>query len=225
MPPCSCLLPSSMAGTLPTAGELLQRSFAADATGDLAQAIELCQRAVQLGNAEAMATLGVHYLVGRGVLADACRAAGWFHKAAQLGDVMGQSNLAVLLLHGIGIEKDEASARRWAEVAAQAGDKAAQYNLAQLYSLGLGGAPDKDLARTWFSVAASQGHVEAIAALAALGESLADGAATDGRRNGSAEQIVQQREDVDINLSSVVAAANPTHQTSDFRHLDYEAVD
>ena len=65
---------------------MYQRSIDDYALGDLTAAASWCEKAAHAGHAEAMCTLGAHYLAGEGVLLDSARAAGWFAKAAEAGN-------------------------------------------------------------------------------------------------------------------------------------------
>ncbi|MDY6991287.1 MAG: tetratricopeptide repeat protein, partial [Pseudomonadota bacterium] len=87
------------------------------------------QRAQQ-GDSTAQANLGVLYLEGRGVQANAQKAAQWFHQAAQQGHTLAQYNLGVLYRQGRGVTQDDQQALKWFRKAAGQGYHLAQNNLA-----------------------------------------------------------------------------------------------
>jgi TPR repeat protein len=115
-----------------------------------AKAVEWFQKAVALGNTDAMFELGVRYASGVGVAADAGKSAELFKRAAELGHVGSMRNLGVLY-H----KQDKfAEAANWYRKAADGGDGSAAYSLGSLYFEGQGVTKDFRQAMDWFRKAA-----------------------------------------------------------------------
>jgi TPR repeat protein len=95
---------------------------------DPAMAAQLMKQAAELGDGDAMFSMGVYYATGHvGVTKDEKTAAQWFQKAAQAGHAQGMYNLAIYLLNGTaGMPKDQPAALDWLRKAAVKGSKEAQ---------------------------------------------------------------------------------------------------
>jgi len=128
--------------------EFCQGIFAANGTHgpqDQAAAFRHYQRAADLGNVEAQATLGLAYERGwAGVPRDIGRAVSWYEKAAQQGHAGAELNLGLLYEKGDGVPKDPARARSLIEAAAKQGLAPAQRKLAELQQ-GKKSVPGTDL--------------------------------------------------------------------------------
>jgi TPR repeat protein len=75
---------------------------------DEAKALELLQRAVDLGCAKAMYNMGVNYQLGQlGLSVDMPRAARLFRQAAHLGHAAAAYNYCIMLSDGRGGAKDD----------------------------------------------------------------------------------------------------------------------
>ena len=105
---------------------------------DHSEAIVLCRRAVNAGDAEAIALLGRAYENGWGMEKDVMRAAELYAKAKERGSVNAEDFLCQL-------------------------DPQVQYRLGFDYMEGRGVEQNYAVARAWFGKAAEQGHVEAMA--------------------------------------------------------------
>jgi TPR repeat protein len=109
-----------------------------------ADALPLLREAANEGIAEAQYNLGVCYLGGAGVVADAVIANSWFERAAKQGWVDAQFKLAYSYAKGRGIRKDLKLAHRWCLKAAEQGDPECQFIVIGNYLEGLG--VEKDVA-------------------------------------------------------------------------------
>jgi localization factor PodJL len=116
-------------------------------------------RAAGRNNAVAENALGALYQSGRGVKADAAKAAALYQAAAAQGNRHAMSNLAVL--YAAGNDRNFADAARWFQRSAALGYVDAQFNLAVLYERG-DGVPQSLLdAYKWYAVAATSGDAVA----------------------------------------------------------------
>ncbi len=113
--------------------------------------------AAAAGDAAAAYEVGLRYVEGRGVAANASEAARWFELAAKHGLAMAQFRLAGLYEKGIGLKKDIETARRLYKAAAEQGNAKAMHNLAVLYAEGAAVKPDYRTAAQWFRLAADHG--------------------------------------------------------------------
>jgi len=113
--------------------------------------------AAAAGDAAAAFEVGLRFLEGRGVTANASEAARWFELAAKHGLAMAQFRLAGLYEKGIGVKKDIETARRLYKAAAEQGNAKAMHNLAVLYAEGAAVKPDYRTAAQWFRLAADHG--------------------------------------------------------------------
>lgn len=85
-----------------------------DADKDDPEQVVVLNRAIELGCANAMSTLGVLYKNGHGGLEkDVAAAVSWFRKAADQGNPAAMYNLAYQYEQGTAIEKSVASAAMW----------------------------------------------------------------------------------------------------------------
>jgi len=125
-------------------------------SGDLSTAFSWYRKAAEQGNAKGQNNLGMAYILGKGVSADAVAGASWLRKAAEQGHMKAQNNLSVLYATGRGVTKSDTESANWCRKAAEQGDPAAQYNLAIKYQLGSGVEKDEGEALTWFQKAAEQ---------------------------------------------------------------------
>jgi localization factor PodJL len=113
--------------------------------------------AAAAGNPAAAYEVGVRYLEGRGVTADAGEGMRWLERAAAKGLAPAQFRLASMLEKGHGVKKDVARARKLYAAAAEQGNGKAMHNLAVLYAEGINGRPDYTAASEWFKKAAERG--------------------------------------------------------------------
>jgi TPR repeat protein len=138
------------------------------------EGLEMLQRALAAGSAEAAQQLGVIYAQGMaGMSRDETHAARLFEQAARAGHRRAQLNLGILYLKGVGVPRDLAEARAWLQKAAVGDDPYALYALGRAMEESAGATPaDPARAADFYRRAAEKGH-----ALAALryGLALADG--------------------------------------------------
>jgi len=90
------------------------------------QVFNVCAKAAADGNVDAMNTLGVLYVSGRGVSQDYQKAFGWWYKAAMANDADAMFNVGMLYEHGLGVPQDRFKAHIWIEEAAQFGNQQAK---------------------------------------------------------------------------------------------------
>lgn len=110
-------------------------------------------------------SMGVRYLLGRGVEQNDEKAFYYFNKAAEENDPFAQNELAYMYAAGKGTQKSYKKAFSWYHKAAEHGLASAQYNLGLMYLRGLGTAPNKALAKEWFTKSAAHGFEPARMAL------------------------------------------------------------
>jgi hypothetical protein len=111
------------------------------------------------------AILGVCWLRGWGVEADASRACTTWREAADpdAGCPLAQQSVAGCYESGAGAELDQSRALDYTKRAAEQTHAGAQYSLGWCYQHGLAGLAVDDLeAAAWFCKAAEQGHVNAM---------------------------------------------------------------
>lgn len=124
--------------------------------------------AAAAGQSDAMYTLGIAYLLGRGVTKDAAMARAWFEKAAQAGDRRAQYRMGEFYRTGTGVAKDPIRAAQYFHAAAQQGQEQAQIALARAYQSGSGVNKDFAEAARWLGPAAQNGNALAEAGLGYL---------------------------------------------------------
>jgi hypothetical protein len=119
------------------------------------------RQAADQGHAEAQATLGALYQLGKGVPQDYAQAAVWYRKSAEQGCPFAQRAFGVLLSEGRGVPKDGAEAVMWFRLAAEQGEASAQVNLGAAYQMG--GFVPRDFSECyfWYKVA-SAGRVNGV---------------------------------------------------------------
>ena len=129
---------------------------------DPALALRWLEKAAAQGDSGAQFMLGLSFLRGDGVPADAKRAMALLRSAAGQGHTKAQVRLGSGYFDGTGVLQDYAEAVRWWRLAADQGDDEAQANLGDLYRLGdKGVAQDYQESARWYRSAAEQGHVVA----------------------------------------------------------------
>lgn len=102
-------------------------------------------------------SMGIAYLLGRGVPQDNEKAFYYFSKAANAGDPFAQNEVAYMYAAGKGTDKDSRQAVYWYQKAANQGLASAQYNLGFLYLHGIGTAQNRAKAMEWFEKSAKHG--------------------------------------------------------------------
>ena len=146
---------------------MLARAERLAADGEEDDAAELLRHAARMGLPEAQYRLGLAYLRGRGLEADAHEAARWFRVAVRTGGhARAAAELARMLEQGRGVGRDEREARRLYAFAAGKGVADAMYRLAVMLAEGRGGPENLEEAAHWASRAAGAGVHEAQGLLA-----------------------------------------------------------
>jgi TPR repeat protein len=130
---------------------------AAGRVKDFSQALDLCRRAAEGGDATAQLYLGLVYDLGRDVPGDPAEAARWYRKSALQGNGAAANNLGVLHDNAQGIPKDSVEAAEWLKIAASRGNALGEYNLGLLYLRGEGVSQDDSMAARNLEKAADRG--------------------------------------------------------------------
>ncbi|MCC7273869.1 MAG: sel1 repeat family protein, partial [Alphaproteobacteria bacterium] len=160
----TALLAAALLAAAPAAAQ--QRPFedavAAYDRGDFAEAIRIWTPLARRGDVAAQFNLGLMYEKGRGVPADADRAAQWYLSAAESGHAKSAFNLGVLHSRGVlGPERNLDEAGRWLGAAAEKGIPQAQYLFALLLADRDYKAMNPNLADQWMRRAADAGYAPA----------------------------------------------------------------
>ena len=108
--------------------------------------VKLQEQASELGNADAMFELYVHYARGFGVAKNEIAALRMCRRAAEAGHSRAMYNMGAYNASGLGMRKNIAKAIKWYERAAEAGNPAAMVGLAVIYATGDGVEADREYA-------------------------------------------------------------------------------
>ena len=119
------------------------------------------RQAAKQDDGEAQYRLGTLYRDGKGVLADASSAAGWFERAAGNGHLAARHAVAMAYLLGRGRSADPAKAIGQLKATAEAGHGASHLVLAHMHLRGIGLPKDEQLALARFRRAAAAGEPKA----------------------------------------------------------------
>ena len=103
---------------------------------NLTLALELYQKAAEMGLDSAQNKLGDCYDDGVGVFQDKEKAFYWYHKAAEQGHALAQANLSSCYSLGKGVAIDEKMALEWCQKAAAQGNTKGMMQLAVCYYTG-----------------------------------------------------------------------------------------
>lgn len=103
-------------------------------TEKLQRALDLIQKAIDNGNAEAMNHLGIMYNRGDIIKRDNSKAFELVSKAADAGYVLAQFNKGCMLLDGVGVEKNKKLGKKWLEFAMKNGSEEAKKKLQEINS-------------------------------------------------------------------------------------------
>lgn len=118
---------------------------------DVDYAVELLDKAISMGSADAAWELGKLYYENEvGFPIDKCKAVELFEKGAQSGNENCYGILSECLLHGEGTSADGIKAFRYAMMGAKAGNALAMLNAAICYEDGLGTNSDPFAAAHWY---------------------------------------------------------------------------
>ncbi|KAJ3120165.1 hypothetical protein HK100_012912 [Physocladia obscura] len=110
-------------------------------------------RAAELGNPDAMTSLGYLLELGHGKQRDPELAVQWYRLASAAGLARGMNCLAGCYYRGIGVAKDYGEACLWYRKAAELGNAHAQNNLGICYEEGKGIIKDLAMAKKWYKTA------------------------------------------------------------------------
>ncbi len=99
--------------------ELLRQSLFLIAQNNYTEALPILEQAANLGNAEAMCTLGKLYAEGKGVDNNIQKSYEYYSLAAQKEHPQAQYQLGMCFLAGKGVSSDVQQAQQWIEKAAQ----------------------------------------------------------------------------------------------------------
>lgn len=135
---------------------------------EYSNAMEWYQKAADLGNAGAMADIGIMYNNGYGVSQDYTTALEWFQKAADLGNVYAMNEIGMLYYYGNGVSRDYSKAAEWWQKAADHGESSSMFNLGYLYEKGRGVPQDYKQALQWYGKAKEAGNEDAEAVIQEL---------------------------------------------------------
>ena len=101
--------------------ELFKQALSLIAQNNYTEALPILEQAANLGNAEAMCTLGKLYAEGKGVDNDIQKSYEYYRQAAQKEHPQAQYQLGMCFLGGKGVSTDMQQAQQWIEKAAQNG--------------------------------------------------------------------------------------------------------
>ena len=132
---------------------VFQTGRVAHAQKDYVKALNLFEKAADMGSKIAITDTGSIYLFGQGITKDYKKARELFEKADAEGDRLAGALLGMLYQNGWGVTQDYARARQLYEKAAAAGEQLAMRNLGNLYADGLGVPRDYVVARQWYEKA------------------------------------------------------------------------
>jgi len=124
---------------------------------DDTKAIQLYQKAANLGNVRAQCAIGFMYATGRGVEKNGAKALEWYKKAAIHGDARAQCNLGSMFANGQNVTHSNEKAVQLFKQAAQQGHTRAICNLGFMYQGGRGVPTDHERAVELYMIAADQG--------------------------------------------------------------------
>lgn len=138
--------------------------------GDFAAAFPLFLEAARAGNEEAMSYVGVAYLRGEGVAANADSARVWLEPAKDSRDPRGMNGLGEAYQRGFGAQQRNHLAVHWYREAAEKEFPEALRNLGNMYRDGLSVEPSGASALEHYVRAARAGLVDAMADAGAMYE-------------------------------------------------------
>lgn len=162
----SALPPKSQAAALPNAAQ----PAPTQTVQKPATALDKLTVMANAGEPKAELLVGLKYIDGDGVPANAVEGAKWLQKAAAKNEPVAAYRLGTLFERGKGVPADPTRATRWYQAAAQAGNRKAMHNLAVAYAQGTGVQKNFTEAARWFSKAAALGLSDSQFNLAVLYE-------------------------------------------------------
>ena len=127
--------------------------------GEYAEAMNWYRMAADQGDADAQNSVGLMYLLGRGVPQNDAEAVRWLRMAADQGLAEAQFVLGFLYSKGRGVPQNDTEAVRWYRMAADQGNSQGQLSLGHRYLHGEGVPTNYVEAYKWFALSAAQGNV------------------------------------------------------------------
>ncbi len=138
---------------------------------DYAVARRWLTRGMELGEADATATLGYMTEQGQGAVKNDVEARRLYALSIEQGSAWGAVNLGVLMRQGRGGPRDEAEAFRLTRLSVDRGSSDGMRRLAYHYRNGIGVERDIQMAIAWYRKAADEGEAEAMVQLGDLATS------------------------------------------------------
>ena len=155
---------------LPDAQELFDMACAyrdkSNADGSANKAVRCFEMSAELGNLEALNSLGIMFAEGNGVEQSYERAFGYFQHAADLGNIDALKSLGVIYENGLGVEQSVSRAFECYKLAADQGDSEAQLRVGLYYAM----EDSYELAVQYYRLSSEQGNAEAQMSLGILYE-------------------------------------------------------
>jgi TPR repeat protein len=144
--------------------------LALDKTNNVIEAVRRVKMAAEGGDTDAMASLGIYFATGRGVLKNPERAFELFSKAAAAGNPEAISDLGSMYSNGIFVKQDFAKALDYYEKAIEGGSSFSLNQLGVMYFAGKGVERDYRAAAEYFKQAADLDDGYGLKALAIMNE-------------------------------------------------------
>ncbi len=144
--------------------------LALDKTNNVVEALRRVKMAADGGDTDAMATLGVYFATGHGVLKNPERAFELFSKSAAAGNPEAVSDLGSMYSNGIFVKQDFAKALDYYEKAIEGGSSFSLNQLGVMYFAGRGVERNYHAAAEYFKQAADLDDGYALKSLAIMNE-------------------------------------------------------
>lgn len=125
------------------------------------EAVRFYRIAADQGHAEAQASLGYAYDIGKGVAKSDAEALKWYRLAAASNNARGQWLLGTMYEGAQGVAKDVAEAVKWYRLSANQGNGKGQTALGRMYRDGLGVAQNDAEAFRLFRLSVTNGNADA----------------------------------------------------------------
>lgn len=129
------------------------------------KALELWKRSADLGDGEALYSLGVAYQQGELVNCDINMSLKYYEEAAKKDNSSAMNNIASIYFNGIGVKKDYVTALKYYEMAAKNGLAYGKYMMGHMIASGLGVKQNLEEAAKILAEASNEGIYEAEVAL------------------------------------------------------------
>jgi len=149
---------------------------------DLSKAVELYQRAVDMGEVHAMTNLGYCYRTGQGVEKNLSKAVELYQRAVNMGEVCAMTNLGYCYRTGQGIEKNLSKAVELYQRAVDMGDSIAMNNLGYCYQYGYGVDRDVSMAINLLQRSYELGETHSLVNIYNIGKQYENGSIRDYKK-------------------------------------------